>query len=109
MQGQQGYVLLAPAVPGNMSLLNLHGRQDWAILMACDPTVGIRNKVRCCAQGCCSGKGFFILKAVDTSRLLVNTYGRLLRYELRGSGDPEDREWVHCVLAQRHELHDQQV
>mmetsp|Transcript_1159 Transcript_1159/g.2755 ORF Transcript_1159/g.2755 Transcript_1159/m.2755 type:complete len:123 (+) Transcript_1159:769-1137(+) len=34
------------------------------------------------AQGCCSGEGFFILRAGGQGRLLVNSYGSIIRYDL---------------------------
>lgn len=87
VQGQQGYLLLAPALPGDVMVLNLDGQHTWAIqkasFMACDPAVGIRSKMQGCAQGCCSGEGFFIMKAVGIGRLIVNTYGGIIRYELK--------------------------
>ena len=87
MQGQRGDLLLAPAVPGDIMLLHLNGQHNWAIqkasYMAADPTVAVTTKVQGLAQGCCSGEGFFILKGSGVGRLLLNSYGGIIRYELK--------------------------
>jgi len=31
-------------------------------------------------KGCCSGEGFFILKATGEGRLLLNSFGSIIRY-----------------------------
>ena len=87
MQGQRGDLLLAPAVPGDIMLLHLNGQHNWAIqkasYMASDSSVAVRAKVQGLAAGCCSGEGFFILRAEGQGRLLLNSFGGIIRYDLR--------------------------
>jgi uncharacterized protein (AIM24 family) len=87
LQGQRGDLLLAPAVPGDIMLLHLNGQNNWAIqkasYMASDASVAVRAKVQGLAAGCCSGEGFFILRAQGQGRLLLNSYGGIIKYELR--------------------------
>ena len=87
VQGQRGDLLLAPAVPGDIMLLHLNGQHNWAIqkasYMASDSSVAVRAKVQGLAAGCCSGEGFFILRAEGQGRLLLNSYGGIIRYELK--------------------------
>ena len=51
--------------------------------MASDSSVAVRTKVQGLAAGCCSGEGFFILRAEGQGRLLLNSYGGIIRYELK--------------------------
>ena len=103
--GTCGDVLLAPAVPGEIIMLRLKG-EEWRIqkgsFMAADETVSVGARLReglrrlCVhatetalragtavqgfAKGCCSGEGFFILKASGVGRLILNSYGSIIRY-----------------------------
>eukprot|EP00892_Ulva_mutabilis_P005027 jgi/Ulvmu1/2897/UM146_0039.1 len=85
--GNRHDLLLAPAVPGDIMLVHLNGSQSWAIqkasFMACDETVAIGTKVQGLAAACCSGEGLFVLKATGVGRLLINSYGGIIRYDLK--------------------------
>lgn len=87
LQGNRHDLLLAPAVPGDIMLVHLNGTQDWAMqkasFMACDERVSIGTKVQGLAQACCSGEGLFVLKASGQGRLLINSYGGIIRYDLK--------------------------
>jgi Mitochondrial biogenesis AIM24 len=87
LQGQRGDLLLAPAVPGDIMLVHMNGHTNWRIqkasYMASDASVSIGTKVQGLAQGCCSGEGFFILSASGTGRLLLNSFGGIIRYHLQ--------------------------
>lgn len=87
LQGNRHDLLLAPAVPGDIVLLHLDGKQGWAIqkssFMACDNDVAIRVKMQGLCGACFSGEGMFILKATGQGRLLVNSYGGVVRYDLK--------------------------
>lgn len=87
LQGNRHDLLLAPAVPGDIMLVHLNGTQDWAIqkasFMACDEMVSIGVKVQGLAAACCSGEGLFVLKATGQGRLLINSYGGIIRYDLK--------------------------
>eukprot|EP00884_Botryococcus_braunii_P000952 jgi/Botrbrau1/10858/Bobra.0025s0036.1 len=86
-RGLRGDILLAPAVPGEIMLLNLDGGTEWILakgtFLACDSSVDIGIKVQSFAQGCCSGEGFFIMKASGRGRLILSSYGSIARYDLQ--------------------------
>ena len=50
--------------------------------LGADTGIEIGVKTQSFSQGCCSGEGFFILKAGGSGRLLVNSYGAIMRYDL---------------------------
>ena len=87
MQGNRGDLLLAPAVPGEIIMIHMDGQREWHIqkqsYMACDQSIDISVKTQGLAAGCCSGEGFFILKARGQGRLLVNSFGGIMRYDLQ--------------------------
>eukprot|EP00192_Tetraselmis_astigmatica_P025225 CAMPEP_0117694848 /NCGR_PEP_ID=MMETSP0804-20121206/27731_1 /TAXON_ID=1074897 /ORGANISM="Tetraselmis astigmatica, Strain CCMP880" /LENGTH=216 /DNA_ID=CAMNT_0005508693 /DNA_START=130 /DNA_END=777 /DNA_ORIENTATION=+ len=85
--GDRGDVMLAPAVPGEIMMLHLHGQMNWAIqkgsFLGADTSIDIGIKTQSFAQGCCSGEGFFILRAAGAGRLLISSYGSIMRYDLQ--------------------------
>lgn len=84
--GDRGEVLLAPGAPGEIILLHLDGSTSWAIqkggFLACDQTIQIGTISQGFAKGCCSGLGFFILSASGQGRLLLSSFGSLIRYDV---------------------------
>ncbi|PNH09983.1 hypothetical protein TSOC_003320 [Tetrabaena socialis] len=90
--GGRGDVLLAPPVPGEIMLLHLDGRLPvqrgvcWTMhpggFLACDESVSIGVKMLDIAQGCCGGEGFFVMDATGRGRLLICSYGSIMRYDL---------------------------
>ncbi len=44
--------------------------------------MNIGVKAQGLAKGCCSGLGFFIMEATGTGRLLLNSYGSIIRYDV---------------------------
>eukprot|EP00892_Ulva_mutabilis_P005025 jgi/Ulvmu1/2895/UM146_0037.1 len=80
-------LLLAPAVPGDVILVHLDGTQEWAIqkgsFMACDNSVAICVKMQGLSAACCSGEGLFVLHAKGQGRLLLNSFGGIVRYDLK--------------------------
>eukprot|EP00892_Ulva_mutabilis_P009860 jgi/Ulvmu1/7246/UM035_0033.1 len=85
--GQRHDLLLAPSVPGDIMLLHLNGTQDWVIqkssFMACHELVSVGVKVQGLAAACCSGEGLLLLKATGQGRLLVNSFGGIMRFDLK--------------------------
>jgi uncharacterized protein (AIM24 family) len=86
-QGQRGDLLLAPAVPGEIIMIHCDGQREWALqktaYMASDESVEVKVKTQGLAQGCCSGEGFFVLRATGRGRLLINSFGGIMRYDLQ--------------------------
>lgn len=87
LQGDRHDLLLAPAVPGDIILVNVNSAQGWAIqkssFMACDEKVAVGVKVQSLSQACCSEEGLFVLKASGEGRLLLSSYGGVIRYDLK--------------------------
>lgn len=87
--GERGDVLLAPGVPGDIILLYLDGSVTggWYIskgsFLGSDGSIDIGIKAQGLAKGCCSGEGFFIMEASGVGRLLLSSYGALMRYEVQ--------------------------
>ena len=92
--GQRGDVLVAPPAPGDVVLLAIApGHPGWHVkrgaYLASDATVDVRWQLNT-AGGFCgallSGRNIFMLRATGTGRLLINSYGALVRYDL-GPGE----------------------
>jgi len=85
--GQPADVLVAPKVPGEIILIQMDGSCEWKIqkgsYMCCDPSIEIGFAIQGCCQGLGSGEGFIILKATGTGRLVLNSYGSIIRYDLQ--------------------------
>jgi uncharacterized protein (AIM24 family) len=99
VQGGRGDLLLAPALPGDIILIHMDGSREWAIqkqsYMACDEAIKIGIKTQGIAAGCCSGEGFFILKASGRGRLLLNSFGGIMRYDLK----PGEVRWQYLLFT----------
>jgi uncharacterized protein (TIGR00266 family) len=84
--GDRGEVLLAPGAPGEIILLHLDGATPWAIqkggFLACDQSVQIGVISQGIVKGCCSGLGFFIVQASGQGRLLLSSFGSIIRYDV---------------------------
>lgn len=88
--GERGDVLLAPGVPGEIILLHLDAAAagaGWKIskgsFLGCDQSININVIAQSLAKGCCSGLGFFVMEAKGHGRLLLSSYGALMRYEVQ--------------------------
>eukprot|EP00898_Chlorokybus_atmophyticus_P000886 jgi/Chlat1/1799/Chrsp135S02124 len=81
----RGDLLLAPAAPGNTMLLHLAG-EEWLLqkgaFLACDAGITIDTRVQSLSKGLFSGAGFFIMSAKGLGRLVVASYGAIVRYDL---------------------------
>ncbi|GBG67803.1 hypothetical protein CBR_g927 [Chara braunii] len=89
--GTRGDVLLAPSVPGETILLHLQGSgDDWIMqkgaFLACDPEIEIGVHTQGVVTGCFGGEGIFVLRASGRGRLLVSSFGSIIRYDL-GPGE----------------------
>jgi len=88
--GQAYDVLVAPGIPGEVLLLHLDGQVSWRIqkgsFLACDPSIRVNTAMQSFTQGCCSGEGLFVLEAEGMGRLVVNSFGSMIRYDL-GPGE----------------------
>lgn len=49
---------------------------------SCDPGIEIGYTVQGCCNGLGSGEGFILLKATGAGRLVLNSYGSIIRYDL---------------------------
>lgn len=68
-------------------MVHMDGSRDWIIqkssFMASDDSVAVGVKTQGCAACCCSGEGLFVIKASGRGRLLMNTFGAVMRYDLK--------------------------
>ena len=100
VQGQRGDLLLAPHAPGEIIMIHMDGQREWAIqkssYMASDESVSIGVKTQGLAACCCSGEGLFVLRASGRGRLLVNSFGAIMRYDLKPG---EVRIVAKCISA----------
>eukprot|EP01025_Chloroclados_australasicus_P060176 TRINITY_DN769_c0_g1_i2.p1 TRINITY_DN769_c0_g1~~TRINITY_DN769_c0_g1_i2.p1 ORF type:complete len:290 (-),score=42.67 TRINITY_DN769_c0_g1_i2:630-1499(-) len=85
--GDRGDILLAPAAPGEIIMLNLDGSQEWNMAknayLCSDEGVQVGAAMQNLAQGCCGGQGLFVMRASGTGRLLISSFGSILKYELQ--------------------------
>eukprot|EP01023_Acetabularia_acetabulum_P043030 TRINITY_DN4289_c0_g1_i6.p1 TRINITY_DN4289_c0_g1~~TRINITY_DN4289_c0_g1_i6.p1 ORF type:complete len:262 (-),score=64.78 TRINITY_DN4289_c0_g1_i6:426-1211(-) len=88
--GDRGDVLVAPAAPGEIVMLHLSAGAEWALaknaFLCCDYDISIGTMVQNLSQSCCSGQGIFVMKATGMGRLLVSSFGSILKYDL-GPGE----------------------
>lgn len=86
-KSERGDVLVAPPVPGEILLLHLDGNTKWLVepggFLASDLTVTTGTQMLNLSKGCCGGEGLFVIKAEGVGRLLVNSYGSIVRYDLQ--------------------------
>lgn len=84
--GQPGDVLIAPSLPGEIVCIPMDGSLEWTIqkgsYLCCDPGIEIGYTVQGCCNGLGSGEGFILLKATGAGRLVLNSYGSIIRYDL---------------------------
>jgi len=98
-------VLIAPSLPGEIVLINIDSDRPWRVQKGSylasdnDVTVAAVFNQDCCGAAL-SGEGLFVLKASceegKAGRLLVNSYGSILRYDL---GPGESRFFDNGVLV----------
>lgn len=73
-------IVLAPTLPGDVSVLQLDGRQTWvcagASYLASGPDVGIETRFQG-VKGMFSGESLFFVEATGSGPLLVNAFGRI--------------------------------
>lgn len=76
-----GKVVLAPAFPGDLSVLELDGQNEYIIqksgFLAAEESVNIDTKMQNIAKGFFSGEGFFIMKATGEGKIAICCYGAI--------------------------------
>ena len=86
VEGGEGDVLLGPSIPGDVMVVHMDGSTTYKIqkgsYLACDESIAIRASVQGCCQGLMSGEGFIIQEAEGVGRLILNSYGSIVRYDL---------------------------
>jgi len=85
-------VLISPQLPGEVVLINVEPGRAWRVQQGSylasdnDVTMGVVQNGGCCGAAL-SGEGLFVLRAEceegKAGRLLVNSYGSILRYDLQ--------------------------
>lgn len=81
-----GRVLLAPAIPGDITLLELDGQQEYILqkdaFFAASEGIEITTTIQDITKGLFSGQGFFILKAKGKGTLAISSFGAIHEIEL---------------------------
>lgn len=81
-----GEVTLAPAMPGDIQVLELDGRETWVLqkdgFFAGSQSLEITTKMQNLAQGLFSGEGFFVIRVSGKGALFVSSYGAIETIEL---------------------------
>jgi uncharacterized protein (TIGR00266 family) len=82
-----GEVLLAHAIPGEITPIELDGTQSYLLqkdgFFACSNTVNITTTAQNLVKGLFSGEGFFVLKAGGTGTLFASSYGAIYPLDIR--------------------------
>lgn len=93
-----GHVLLAPSVPGDITLLELDGNVEYNVqkdgFLAGADTVEVNAKMQNLFQGLFSGEGFFILKIKGKGLLALSSFGGIHEVNL-GVGEE-------CIIDNAH-------
>lgn len=94
-----GEVLLAPVMPGDLSILNLDSSVSYCIqksgFFAASESIELSTKMQNVAKGLFTGEGFFILKARGTGTLIVSSYGGIHSIDI-----PEGKD----IIVDNHHL-----
>lgn len=76
-----GHVLLAPATPGDVALIEMDGSIEYNIqkdgFLAGSEGVEVSTKMQNLAQGLLSGEGFFILRVKGRGTLAISSFGAI--------------------------------
>lgn len=82
-----GSVLVAPATPGDIVLLELDGSVEYNVqkdgFLAGEDSITVNTKVQNLAQGFLSGEGFFILRIGGRGRLVLSSFGAIHEVSLQ--------------------------
>jgi uncharacterized protein (TIGR00266 family) len=81
-----GEALLAPAMMGGIQLLELTGTEFFlqkGSFLAGEHEIELSTKTQNLTKGLFSGEGFFVTRVGGSGMLLINTFGALMRFDLR--------------------------
>jgi uncharacterized protein (TIGR00266 family) len=81
-----GEVLLAPTVPGDITVIDLDGVNEYFVqkdgFLAGADSVKIDSQMQGLGRGLLGGEGFFILKISGQGQLILNSFGAIHRIDL---------------------------
>ena len=80
-----GEALLAPAMMGGIQVLELTGTEYFlqkGSFLAAEHDVKLSTKAQNLTKGLFSGEGFFVTRVGGSGRLIINTFGALMRFDL---------------------------
>lgn len=82
-----GDVLLAPATPGDLCIIDLDGSTEYCVqkggFMAAEESLTLATKAQNLTKGLFSGEGFFIQKISGRGKLVVSSFGAIHKVELK--------------------------
>ena len=86
-----GEVLLAHAIPGEITPIELDGSQSYILqkdgFFACSSAVNITTTAQNLVKGLFSGEGFFVLKAGGTGTLFASSYGAIYPLDIEAGNE----------------------
>lgn len=101
----EGIVMLAPDVPGDVSVLQVTPQKGYTIqkngFFAASDGIDIKMKTQSVSKGLFSGEGFFILEAIGNGTLFLESFGAIHTLDL----DPGEEITVdngHLVAWESH-------
>jgi uncharacterized protein (TIGR00266 family) len=88
-----GEVLLAPTVPGEITIIELDGVNEYMVqkdgFLAGGESVKIDSQMQSLSRGLLGGEGFFILRIGGKGALILNSFGAIHKIELK-----PDQEYI---------------
>eukprot|EP00899_Mesostigma_viride_P010713 jgi/Mesvir1/19643/Mv09926-RA.1 len=85
--GTTDTVMIAPSIPGEVLLLDVAPGQKWNIqkgaYLCSDATVAVGVKIQSLMKALFSGEGLFVIQCSGQGKLVLNTYGTIVPYELK--------------------------
>lgn len=82
-----GEVMLASSYPGEISILELDGTEDYILqkdgFLAAENSIEISTKAQNLAKGIFSGEGFFIMRIGGKGKVVISTYGGIHKLSIK--------------------------
>ncbi len=95
-----GDALLASAYPGEIAIIELDGSEEYILqkdgFLAAEDSITISTKAQNLTKGLFSGEGFFIMRLGGTGKVVISTYGGIMKLTL-GPGEVKIIDNSHMV------------
>jgi len=88
-----GEIILAPGPTGDITVLDINPQTPYLVqkgsFLACEESVEVTTKTQGLVKGLLSGEGFFILAASGQGKLVLSSFGAIVRMKLEAG-----QEWL---------------